>query len=80
MRSWSRAIVSVRCGKCGTLLPEGALVQTIRLRGVKRPLCRCALCAEGEAPPDLPFVEPGRLTKRMQKLETPAWLKARAGR
>ena len=79
MRSWHRVALSMRCGKCGQTLEDGALAQWIRVPGVTRQLCRCEACADSQAPPDLPLYQ-GKTTKAMRRLEVPDWLKARAGR
>lgn len=61
MRTWERVTYQERCGACGTLLSADAPMQTITRHGLKRKLLRCVLCAEGEAPPDLPS-RPARLS------------------
>ena len=54
MRIWVRATKATRCGRCPVVIPLGAPMQRVPLPQVKTPLVRCAACAEGEAPPDLP--------------------------
>lgn len=73
MRTWERCTHVARCGHCGAVLTVGMAMQRIQFTGQKRRLVRCADCADGEVPPDLPLlVEPGRSTKPMQPIATTA--------
>ena len=56
MRRWKRAVVTVRCGACPSLIPAGDPAQEVILPGMKRSLVRCRGCADGDVPPDLPAV------------------------
>lgn len=53
-RTWSRAVVPVRCGLCnGTIARGDALILVKLPLLIKRTLYRCKGCV-GPAPPDLP--------------------------
>jgi len=57
MRKWVRSPGDVICGgsRCGgVVIRLGEPMQIVLIAGVKRELRRCPMCAEGEAPPDLP--------------------------
>lgn len=54
MTHWTRATRLIQCGLDVThQIPVGAPVLETQIRGLKRTLSRCQVCA-GEAPPDLP--------------------------
>jgi hypothetical protein len=70
-RAWRRAARWMLCGRCGHALAVGSPVQVITLTGVQRELHRCAGCADGEVPPDLPArVLPGSRTRAMTPIRT----------
>lgn len=58
MTEWARAVVSMLCGNCGTLIAAGEPVRVFRLPGVKRPKVRCQTlaCAGQMVPPELPLL------------------------
>lgn len=53
-RLWTRARWAQVCGRCGARIDRGQPCQRIILAGVRRERRRCAACAEGPVPPDLP--------------------------
>lgn len=70
MRTWRRVEHATICG----LHPEhelrrGDAVQIIEIEGVTRKLQRCALCADGLPPPDLPELVSHQTTKPMVPLK-----------
>lgn len=59
MRQWARCRARLMlCMGCAGEVKRGDPVQEIRLAGVKRVLMRCAKCADGAPPDDLPELPP----------------------
>jgi len=55
VRTWRRAFITERCGRCGKPIETGAPVQEIQpLAGLRRPKLRCVACADEAEPVDLP--------------------------
>ena len=74
MRTWSRALSGMLCGRCMRVIVAGEPVQVIALEGVKHQKRRCVGCAEGDPPPDLPaVVRAHRTTKPMQPIRALAF-------
>lgn len=58
MRRWVRATVRyLRCGYCRAPIAVGDPMQLIELVQVVQPKRRCAKCAEGKVPADLPALD-----------------------
>ncbi len=56
MRSWKRAPVTMRCGRCGSSIEKGQPYEEIQIhpsRLLKHPKRRCSQCAETDRPPDI---------------------------
>jgi hypothetical protein len=57
------------CGLCAKPIAIGGPIQEIQVGWMKRKLIRCEVCADGQAPPDLPErVTLSPSTKRMQPI------------
>lgn len=54
MRTWARATHDRRCGGCGGHIRIGAPFIEITIEGIRAAMRRCATCAGGPVPPDLP--------------------------
>lgn len=56
MRTWRRATVDLRCGRCGETIAKGDAHLVLLITAVKTPKLRCETCAGYPAPDDLPAV------------------------
>lgn len=59
------------CGLCRSTIERGQPYQQVRSDGMRRVRVRCADCAEGPVPPDLPMQDAPaqQLTRKMQRLK-----------
>jgi hypothetical protein len=57
MRTWTRLPYEKLCGQCSRPIYREQPLQVITMTGVERRLYRCAECADGPVPTDLPLVE-----------------------
>jgi hypothetical protein len=55
-RTWRRAAMAMKCGRCGTEIPQAAPMLMITIDRVARPVVRCVAC-EGPAPELPPLVD-----------------------
>lgn len=87
MRQWTRARLRTACGQCAALIGVGDPIQQITIDGVRFVRTRCAACASGPVPPDLPALvelkktEPLQVMRRfgLLPLDERDWKVAQAG-
>jgi hypothetical protein len=53
VKRWTIAPLTLACGYCGVLIPEGAPLLTLRGSDWTRPLYRCGHCADEPVPIDV---------------------------
>jgi hypothetical protein len=46
MTTWTTFPIAKTCGSCGRRVSAGEAMQIIRIDGLRRPLLRCAGCAD----------------------------------